>query len=113
MRASKGSTKSLLFCGNTFPDAASLVLASSVDSLDAISAGLTAICERLANSSAMVTDHPEDLLRLDAIAQRLRRALEARRDSDLGAQPIRDFKLFITSCNRAPRSGREACSSMS
>lgn len=64
-----------------FPDAASLVLASSVDSLDAISAGLTAICERLANSSAMVTDHPEDLLRLDAIAQRLRRALEARRET--------------------------------
>jgi hypothetical protein len=60
-----------------FPEAASLIVASSSVSLDAISASLTVICERLANSSTMVAEHPEDLLELDAIAQRLRQVLEA------------------------------------
>jgi hypothetical protein len=60
-----------------FRDAASLVLTSSEDSVSAISEDLTETCERLANIADLVAAQPEELLRLDAIAQRLRQHLQA------------------------------------
>lgn len=46
---------------------------SAVDSLPAISAALDQVCEKLALSPAVSIDAAEDLLKLDTIAQSLRR----------------------------------------
>ncbi len=52
-------------------------LTHSDNSLDAISADLTAACERIVNLPDLVAAHPDEMLRLDAISQRLRHFLEA------------------------------------
>ena len=66
-----------LLQGPQQPNIIPLVLAHFDDSLKAISIDLTEACEQLANLPDLLAAHADDLLRLDAIAQRLRHFLES------------------------------------
>jgi len=53
--------------------------ATKMDSLSVISAALDQVCERLAGTPNMSVELGEDLLRLDVIAQSLRRVATGRK----------------------------------
>ena len=59
------------------PGEVSPVFTPSGDSISAISQDLSETCDQLANVAEFLEGQPEELLRLDVIAQRLRQLLEA------------------------------------
>jgi hypothetical protein len=57
------------------PGRPTLAHVETEDSLQSISADLVKVCERLASVHVIVAEHGEELLQLDAIAQRIRHLL--------------------------------------